>query len=87
MTAVASGSDYYGRTGFPLSATGGTADFAFDAAGQLVRVGSRGLIDLNYNRQGLPSQITFDDGSIVNFRTEVWNWPFYVAKGYLGDWR
>ena len=32
-------------------------------------------------RKGSP----FEDGSIVNFRTEVWDWPFYVAKGYLGD--
>ena len=65
VTAQANGSDYYGRTGFPLSATGGTADFAFDAAGQLVLDSSRGIIDLNYNRQGLPIQVTFEDGSRV----------------------
>ena len=65
MTAQANGSDYYGRTGFPLSATGGTADFVFDAAGQLVMDSSRGIIDITYNRQGLPIQVTFEDGSRV----------------------
>ena len=67
VTAVASGSDYYGRMGFPLSVTGGTADFAFDAAGQLVMDSSRQISNITYNRQGLPTRVTFSDGSKVDY--------------------
>ena len=54
-----------GRTGFPLSAIGSPADFAFDAAGQLVMDSSRQITNITYNRQGLPTQVLFESGTYI----------------------
>ena len=95
VTAVASGSYYYGRTGFQMSATGGTAYFVFNDAGQLAMDSSREIMDMTYNRQGLPVQVSFVDGSNViytySYAGELRSMKFYykskltTKREYCGD--
>ena len=67
VTAQASGADFYGRTGFALSAQGGTADFEWNGAGLMTADSSRGITNILYNRYGQPTRVDFTDGSRVNY--------------------
>ena len=67
VTAQANGADFYGRTGFALSAQGGTADFEWNGAGLMTADSSRGITNILYNRYGQPTRVDFTDGSRVNY--------------------
>ncbi len=68
VTAVASGTDFYGRTGFPLSAAGGTATYTWTPAGTLKTDSSRGIKRASYNWRGQPVSIDFTDGGYLSYR-------------------
>ena len=68
VTADANGQDFVGRTGFPLSGTGGgTASYGWNGAGLLNSDTSRGITRTTYNHLSLPTSVTFSDKSHVDY--------------------
>ena len=68
VTAEAGGQDFVGRTGFPLSGTGGgTASYGWNGAGLLNSDTSRGITRTTYNHLSLPTSVTFSDKSHVDY--------------------
>ena len=68
VTADANGQDFVGRTGFPLSGTGGgTASYGWNGAGLLNSDTSRGITRTTYNHLSLPTTVTFSDKSHVDY--------------------
>ena len=67
VTAQGNGTDYYGRTGYPLSAVGGTASYGWNAAGQLYSDTARGITKITYTWHGLPQFVYFEDGGYLNY--------------------
>ena len=75
VTAQASGTEFYGRTGYPLSAAGGVAQYAWNKAGMLYSDTSRGIRKMTYNHMGQPSTVQFTDGGELQYT--------YSASGEL----
>ena len=68
VTAEAGGQDFVGRTGFPLSGTGGgTASYGWNGAGLLNSDTSRGITRTTYNHLSLPTTVTFSDKSHLDY--------------------
>ncbi len=67
VTAQAAGTEFYGRTGYPLSAAGGVAQYAWNKAGMLYSDSSRGIKKMTYNHMGQPSTVEFTDGGELRY--------------------
>ncbi len=75
VTAQAAGTEFYGRTGYPLSASGGVAQYAWNKAGMLYSDSSRGIKKMTYNHMRQPSTVQFTDGGELQYT--------YSASGEL----
>ena len=67
VTAQAHGSEYYGRTGYQLSAKGGEGQYVWDKAGLLYSDSARGITKTTYNWNGQPQKVTFADGGYLSY--------------------
>ena len=67
VTAQGAGTEFYGRTGYPLSAAGGVAQYAWNKAGMLYSDSSRGIKKTTYNHMGQPSTVEFTDGGELRY--------------------
>lgn len=65
VTAQGNGSDFYGRTGYQMSASGGTATYGWNGACQLYSDTARGITKITYTWNGLPQYVYFEDGGYL----------------------
>ena len=67
VTAQACGSEFYGRTGYSLSAKGGTGNYKWNSAGLLNADSARGIRKTYYNESGQPESIEFTDKGHLDY--------------------
>ena len=77
IDATANGEAFYGRTGYPLSDTGGTGTYRWTSGGQLFTDSARGIKRIVYDVTGQIEKIYFDDGSELRY--------VYKANGELSQ--
>lgn len=67
VSAQACGSEFYGRTGYCLSAQGGTGSYKWNSAGLLNADSARGIRKTYYNESGQPESIEFTDKGHLDY--------------------
>ena len=67
VSAQACGSEFYGRTGYSLSAKGGTGSYKWNGAGLLNADSARGIRKTYYNESGQPTSIEFTDKGHLDY--------------------
>ena len=67
VSAQACGSEFYGRTGYSLSANGGTGSYKWNGAGLLNADSARGIRKTYYNESGQPTSIEFTDKGHLDY--------------------
>ena len=67
VSAQACGSEFYGRTGYCLSARGGTGSYKWNGAGLLNADSARGIRKTYYNESGQPTSIEFTDKGHLDY--------------------
>ena len=67
VSAQACGSEFYGRTGYSLSARGVTGSYKWNGAGLLNADSARGIRKTYYNESGQPTSIEFTDKGHLDY--------------------